>query len=80
MHTPLSSFAHTATVTQARIHLTLIPFCFPLPPSTQQGGAEPFVMLLLVCAYAHSCGIMGKLNEGSRLEEGTIWRDSHVIL
>ena len=66
-----SSFAHTAFVTQAGIHLTLIlSLCLFLPPSLplvsriQQGGAEPLWCCCCCRAHTHSKYMMGYLRGG----------------
>lgn len=83
---PLSlTCAHTASVTQTTIHLCLI-LSVSLAPShpissTQQGGAEPLWCCCCCCVSLRPFqGMMGYLRGGSRLWEGTIWKEYHVTL
>lgn len=49
--------------------------------STQQGGAEPLWCCCCCCVSLRPFqGMMGYLRGGSRLWEGTIWKEYHVTL
>lgn len=48
--------------------------------STQQGGAEPLWCCCCCVSLRPFQGMMGYLRGGSRLWEGTIWKEYHVTL